>query len=449
MQVFKIILFISILSNLGIASATPSVDSYRKKYKIVKGAYSPTDFKPSQQRPNEFENTQSDELWKVVAANGANVANTMLKENGDVRNYLNKVIEFRQFLEPNPNYRAGILRTDSIDFRTYINSSRYWEYEERFVSEYIGENIFGNVEKDYIYTDISGNKIDAGRFRVSRHQNYRYVEIVHVQKPEPILEDVLLRFQRLLKDEFKGTKSEKIEEFYRALWGFYISCPYNRGTAAIGKIFSAGLYYKLFKEKLPYLPDGVDLEALLTTTPEEFAKRMINFKNVESVFHIKKPPYRRWYKMVPSAPGLKIIATFSNQTSIHFHIEYHGVRADLYFVKTQDSSMRFELPPNYHVRIDSPDLLKIVLELGAKASKILGAENIEIPNHLSVDSFNQKYKELLDYAILKDWGAESYNKEKKGTVYLQKGDVDYFFDTFKKFEESKSKNKCFIFYQTH
>ncbi len=435
---FKLFLACSINLSFAICFAQPTIDSFKKQFKIASGPYLPSDFMPSQQRASHYENEQSDRLWQIIASNGANMAMQLLKNNGDIEGYLNMVIEHRKFIEPLRGDRVGLLRTYNTGFQTYVNQHRYWEYEAKFLSKHIGNSEDSNVTKTYIYKDINGVELDAGSFQVMRYKVYRSVVLYHPPDPTPILKDVLLRFKRLVANQYKGTENEKYVEFYRALWGLYVSCPYYRGTAAIGKIMSAGLYYSIFKKKMPIHPDGIDLEAFMSATPEEFADMMIRYTPIDNTFHKVKPPSRQWYYLVPTIEGLTVYDSIVKNDEVIEFAKFKGVDFYLTFTRTNEGAMLLDLPVNSHLRISTQDLLPIVLALGARAAKKLNAATILIPHYPYMKPFDVQMESLMSFAVSKDWGVV-YGENVKGTILLDKADIEYFNESYLPLEESRIK----------
>lgn len=66
--------------------------------------------------------------------------------------------------------------------------------------------------------------------------------------------------------------SEKVHHFTTAMYGYYTAHPYRRGGSAIGRPFFAGLYLAMFGKKIPQLPDGFDVEAMVATQDVFVAK---------------------------------------------------------------------------------------------------------------------------------------------------------------------------------
>lgn len=68
----------------------------------------------------------------------------------------------------------------------------------------------------------------------------------------------------------------KKKEFLRAMYGYYNAMPFERGSAAIGRVFFSAMYLKIFHRKIPTLPDGIDLRAMIMKEDDFVARMMIN-----------------------------------------------------------------------------------------------------------------------------------------------------------------------------
>lgn len=91
-----------------------------------------------------------------------------------------------------------------------------------------------------------------------------------------IFKDVLARIEMIKKNSDLPLEDRRLE-FMKAMYGYYNAMPFHRGSAAIGKIFFAGLYVKLFGSKLPELPDLMDVRAMVLTESEFVSFLKSNF----------------------------------------------------------------------------------------------------------------------------------------------------------------------------
>ena len=90
-----------------------------------------------------------------------------------------------------------------------------------------------------------------------------------------ILHDVFARLNHLKNKSL--TKEEKIEEFSRALFGYYNAYPYRRGTSSIGRVYFPGVFKDVFGVKSNVFEDGIDVIAMISgeqTFLKEFGQKI-------------------------------------------------------------------------------------------------------------------------------------------------------------------------------
>ena len=436
--------------------AEPTISEFKARFEQVSGPYSEKDFTPSQQRAGYFKTANLDQLWPELAANAANSAKLVKSGAMTIEDYLALVVKHRRFIGgQRDGISAGVLRGTSdrfnrvkqpnmefgylLPYATHLNTERYWEYEERFVREYLVGEMY-DVKKSYVYKDLNGNLLDAGHLSVFRSKPIQSVTISHGD-PLPILDDVLNRFERLKDGRFKGSFEEKQKEFFYALYGFYIAVPYRLGSAAIGKMFSAGIYRVIFGKKMPPLPDGVDLEAMLSESPEKFIERMSNYSPTPDPFHQLKPPGHKWYKLAPMTSDFIVEGKSlkPDKSSLLFWVKYQDVRFSIDFVKSMDT-IKVELPPNHTVNLPAPDLLKIILALGVQAVIALDGENLTFDMTRS-STLKYQTNEILKFAVKNDWGQTFTDDQKAGEIFISKTDAEYYRNHYFPFLLHESKRK--------
>ncbi len=135
-----------------------------------------------------------------------------------------------------------------------------------------GESIKASILEKTLY-------VEGAVYMTIRHQSYLTYDFV--------LQDIFQRLMLLLNENrivqttevafsAEGNLARKKKEFLRAMYGYYNAMPFERGSAAIGRVFFSAMYSKIFHRKIPIFPDGVDLRAMIMKEDDFVARMMIN-----------------------------------------------------------------------------------------------------------------------------------------------------------------------------
>lgn len=118
-----------------------------------------------------------------------------------------------------------------------------------------------------LYTFRSGKEVEASEIVRSDKQSEMLL-VVHPEfrTAQMIFEDAIGRLEEL-------RQKPQVEEFLKAMFGFYNATIYERGTAAIGRVFFDAYFRFLFNRPHQTLPDGVDIEAMISEV-DEFINKM-------------------------------------------------------------------------------------------------------------------------------------------------------------------------------
>ena len=92
---------------------------------------------------------------------------------------------------------------------------------------------------------------------------------------DEILTDALERISAIMNAPDKS-REERLMEFAAAMFGYYNAMPYRNGSASIGRVFFAGMYLAIFGKRIPSLPDGTDVYAMVLTQ-EGFIKTFLRY----------------------------------------------------------------------------------------------------------------------------------------------------------------------------
>jgi hypothetical protein len=131
------------------------------------------------------------------------------------------------------------------------------------------------------YHPLSGEPIRASALKkiVRLDSDGKLVTSYGIDHPhdERILTDVLARLE-LIRGTANLSEETKTREFLAAMYGYYNAPPFPRGSSAIGRAFFAGTYLKFFGKKIPTLPDGIDITAMLNDQDEFIAAQLPLFR---------------------------------------------------------------------------------------------------------------------------------------------------------------------------
>ncbi len=244
------------------------------------------------------------------AAQNANKVVELLKENSPILSILKflgeerRALANRSGLEPSSD-KFGKWRKDNLPWRTTIHGDELKPregqvaktIEHQFEKEGTplftvekNEELLGSYQNFYVTSD--GKKIPATRieYAYKGFKAYGKVESRYAynffhptgKNLDLIRNDVLDRLDALAT----GSVGEAFEdEFFRALNGYYQAMPYERGSAAIGRVFFAAFYYVKTGKKLADYRE-IDVESMIID-PAEFVGRHIStapeVKKIESI----------------------------------------------------------------------------------------------------------------------------------------------------------------------
>jgi hypothetical protein len=123
------------------------------------------------------------------------------------------------------------------------------------------------------YKPIDGKEIECTRIGFLQ-KNTQTKIILHHSIPgnsKQILKDALARLQRLQSDNThtpRLSNDERIDEFTKAMYGYYNAMPFKRGSSAIGRSYFSGVFLSIFGRKIPNLPDLIDIIAMTSSETE-------------------------------------------------------------------------------------------------------------------------------------------------------------------------------------
>ncbi len=125
-----------------------------------------------------------------------------------------------------------------------------------------------------LYQGRSGRRLSATML----HRKDGYIQVLHpvMRRSTELHNDALARLSTLLSARRRAALTTgRLEEYCAALFACHNAVYWCRGSAAIVDTFFGGLYPVLFGRKLPLLPDGIDVSAMILDQ-DEFSVRILD-----------------------------------------------------------------------------------------------------------------------------------------------------------------------------